>query len=205
DIEKAFDRLWIPGLLLKCIKFKLPVWMQIFITDFLHNRKFTVKLNRAESTEKIPRAGVPQGSSVLGPVLFNIYMADLRPPSHTKLALYADDAAFIVQHINPKRLAPKMAKAIPDIESWYDKWRLQINIEKTKALFLSRTNQDPPPNKIKLYNKEITWSPTEKYLGITLDKTLHFKNHLDNKLQTVKAACGALNPIIGKKSKVSIK
>lgn len=73
-IEKAFDKLWIRGLLLKCKeKKKLPIWMTLFIASFLTNRKFTAKLNQANSEIKHIYAGVPQGN-VLGHILFNIYV-----------------------------------------------------------------------------------------------------------------------------------
>lgn len=70
DVEKAFDRLWVQGLLLKCIAVSMPRWMMLFINSFLSYRRFQVQINTEISQEKCVRAGVPQGS-VLGPVLFN--------------------------------------------------------------------------------------------------------------------------------------
>lgn len=94
-----------------------------------------------------------------------------------------------------------MKKVLPTVENWYSRWRLQINVEKTRALFVANKNIEPPENKIILYNEEREWFTAEKYLGIVLDKTLNFKEHIDK----IKSSCGVPNPIMGWKSKVSIK
>ncbi|MBJ5547115.1 reverse transcriptase family protein [Salmonella enterica subsp. enterica serovar Derby] len=103
DVEKAFDRLWINGLLAKCILADMPTWLTAILKSFLTNRKFQVRVNTNLSETKPTRAGVPQGS-VLGPILFTLYMSDLKAPEPTKLALYADDAAFYaIEHNNFSR------------------------------------------------------------------------------------------------------
>ncbi|MBJ5496539.1 hypothetical protein JGG50_25505, partial [Salmonella enterica subsp. enterica serovar Typhimurium] len=97
DIEKAFDKLWIKGLITKCASQNMPDWMMLIIQDFLSERKFVVQVNHSFSDAKGIKAGVPQGS-VLAPTLFNIYMADLKVNAPAKLALYADDAAIYMPH-----------------------------------------------------------------------------------------------------------
>lgn len=96
--------------------------MLIFI-DFLHNRKFTVKLNQVESTgEKKTRAGVPQ-NSVLGPILFSIFMSDLRIPTPAKLTLYANDTVI---HSTRFKLTQKSSK---NEKSATYSWKLVFQVE----------------------------------------------------------------------------
>lgn len=110
DVEKAFDRLWARGLIMKCIQLKLPEWIVLFINSFLSGRKFKVQINQEISEEKIIKAGVPRGS-VLGPILFNVFIIDLQVPNPAKLALYADDAEVYVQETRVDRLANKINRA----------------------------------------------------------------------------------------------
>lgn len=84
DLNKAFDSVWHNGLLLKLDKYNFPDHILKFISSFLANRSFTVKVNKGLSTTRAINAGVPQGS-VLGSILFNIFIND--PPRNPKTLL----------------------------------------------------------------------------------------------------------------------
>ncbi|MBJ5103566.1 hypothetical protein JGF61_23425, partial [Salmonella enterica subsp. enterica serovar Agona] len=150
DIEKAFDKLWIKGLIAKCAAHDMPNWMILIIQDFLTERKFRVQVNHSFSDAKGIKTGVPQGS-VLAPTLFNIYMADLRVNPPVKLELYADDAAIYMQHCRDHYTIRKLQQTVQDKEQWNNKWKLQIYARKTremyistKAMYISRTGKRPP-------------------------------------------------------------
>jgi hypothetical protein len=96
DIEKAYDTIWIAGLLYKLIIFKLPTYLLWILKAFLEERNFTVHVNEESSSIKTTPAGLPQGA-VLFTTLFSLYISDIPHPPNTQLALYADDTAILTQ------------------------------------------------------------------------------------------------------------
>ncbi|GFT18635.1 probable RNA-directed DNA polymerase from transposon X-element [Trichonephila clavipes] len=93
DIQKAFDRVWINGLTFKLITFKIPHPLIHLIHSYLTNRSFRIRINETLSNEHSVSAGCPQGS-LLGPLLFNLYINDIPDYSLTKINLYADDTTI---------------------------------------------------------------------------------------------------------------
>ncbi|KAI5749884.1 hypothetical protein M8J76_011129 [Diaphorina citri] len=95
DIEKAFDCVWHEGVVHKLDKLNVnPIIIRI-ILSYLSNRTFQVRYNNKLSSKRRIAAGVPQGS-ILGPVLFSIYLHDLPKSQAVNTALYADDTALYV-------------------------------------------------------------------------------------------------------------
>jgi hypothetical protein len=95
DVAKAFDTVWVSGLLFKLTALNFPSYLVKIISSYLHNRAFEGAFVSATSTRRCVRAGVAQGGLV-SPVLFNLYVNDMPVPSrHVELALYADDTAII--------------------------------------------------------------------------------------------------------------
>ncbi|GFT94731.1 probable RNA-directed DNA polymerase from transposon BS [Trichonephila clavipes] len=95
DIQKAFDRVWHSGLLFKLINYNIPTPLILLLNSYISNRSFTVKINRTYSQTRSISAGVAQGS-ILGPVLFNLYVNDILKSTNTMLCMYADDTAYLV-------------------------------------------------------------------------------------------------------------
>lgn len=114
------------GLLAKCAEHNFPDWLTVIKQQFLTGRSFQVQINNSLSRTGNIRAGVPQGS-ILGPMLFNIHMADLKITKPSNLALYADDAVIYMQHISERPIMKQTQDAIINAEKWYGKWKLKIN------------------------------------------------------------------------------
>jgi len=100
DIEKAYDTVWIYGLLYKLISLKLPTYLIFILRAFLEGRSFTVRLNNAFSTPKNTPSVLPQGA-VLSTTLFAIYISDMPHSPNTQLALYTLTLPF---SLNPGEL-----------------------------------------------------------------------------------------------------
>ena len=98
DISQAFDKVWHIGLLYK-LKLYLPPQYFLILKSYLQNRHFFVKMQNEQSSLQSIDAGVPQGS-VLGPILYLLYTADLPTSEKTTLSTFADDTAIMAAHFN---------------------------------------------------------------------------------------------------------
>jgi hypothetical protein len=96
DLEKAYNTVWIHGLLYKLIVFKLPTYLLFTLKAFLESHTFTVHLNDTSLSPKTTPSGLPQGA-VLSTTLFALYIFDMPRPPNTQLALYADDTTILAQ------------------------------------------------------------------------------------------------------------
>ncbi|GBM90159.1 putative RNA-directed DNA polymerase from transposon BS [Araneus ventricosus] len=76
DVQKAFDRVWIQGLIHKLIRYKSPPHLLQLLKSYLEERKFAVKIGNSTSEAKIMRAGIPQGGKI-STVLYSLYVNDI--------------------------------------------------------------------------------------------------------------------------------
>ena len=93
DISKAFDKVWHEGLIFKLKQNGVSGSMLMFYQNYLSNRKQCVVLNGSHSSYSTVKSGVPQGS-VLGTLLFLIYINDLERNIKSNIKFFADDTVF---------------------------------------------------------------------------------------------------------------
>lgn len=144
DLERAFDTVWINGLLHKLYSYNCPMFIIKILQSYLKNRQFQVSiLNAYSSFFDIP-AGVPQGS-VLSPILFNLYINDIPKDPNCEIALFADDTAI---YTSDELFAPILTKLniyMSSLLSFFQNWKLKINESKCQAIYFTRCRA---PNKI---------------------------------------------------------
>ncbi|GFT18628.1 probable RNA-directed DNA polymerase from transposon X-element [Trichonephila clavipes] len=201
DIQKAFDRVWINGLTFKLITFKIPHPLIHLIHSYLTNRSFRIRINETLSNEHSVSAGCPQGS-LLGPLLFNLYINDIPDYSLTKINLYADDTAIHTTYKKLETISFALNKHLLLLQNFYDKWKISINVEKSTAIIFTKKQSLPPP--IFMYNKQIPWSQEAKYLGIIFDTHLTWKQHIYYVRDKFRKIMFKLYPLIGRNSYLSI-
>lgn len=206
DVAQAFDKVWLKGLLFKLISINSPAYLTNVLASFVTNRTFCVRINNCLSDKKQINAGIPQGS-ILGPILFNVFVHDIPLPPTSTIAMYADDTAIITQDHDIHTAANKLQNALNTLQDWFMKWQLKLNPTKCEAkIFTLRRPQNP--NNIIINDEEIIWNPTDsaiKYLGVYLDKRLTWSYHINKKLNDGYARLSMLYPIINRKSKLKVK
>lgn len=206
DGEKAFDTVWHDGLLHKLIKLKFPIYLVKIIQSFLTDRSFKVRVNRSISESKDVCAGVPQGSR-LSSKLYSLYLSDFPNIVNIIIAFFADDLAILTTSSNRNIIQMRLQNALNTIHSYFTKWRLKINPEKSQSIFFTRKRKPKflPNRKLNMNGIEIDWVTQVKYLGIIFDKKLIFSNHVTNIIEKTQNYVKIFYPFINRKSKLFIK
>lgn len=191
DLQKAFDKVWHQGLIYKLIQHNIPDSFIHIINNYLTNRSFTVRVSDTLSDTYPISSGVPQGS-ILGPTLFNLYINDIPRSLQNTLALFADDTAVIGHSQHNNTLSHNMQMHINEIVDWMRTWRICINPNKCQALSFTHCL---PPSRLHVNNVPIEWSPSVKYLGVTIDKSLCWRSHIKQATYKMAAAYSRLKPL----------
>ena len=157
------------------------------------DRKQYVNLNGVDSDTKVITCGVPQGS-VLGPLLFLLYINDLPNISNKlKFFLFADDTNIYFESEDLKKIEKTVNNELEKLHEWLCLNRLSLNISKTNFVIFHAINKPKPYVVTILINKHaIDEVDTVKYLGILIDYQLTFKNQLDELSKKISRAIGVL-------------
>lgn len=206
DIEKAFDTVYIDGLIYKLIKNEFPRYLVTILDSYLKNRNFCVKINNSISSLRHPKAGVPQGS-VLGPALFNYMINDLPLFPKTKTAVYADDTAIYTHSFNAQVATKQIQIHLDMILKFAKEWKIKINKTKTEYIIFSKkfTNIKIHQPLIIEGEKIPVTKNSVKYLGVYLDKTLSFAPHINQLVKKGHGCIRLLYPLLNKYSTLSVK
>ena len=177
DLSKAFDCLNHDLLIAKLEAYGFGRGALQLIHSYLDRRKQRVKVNGSFSTWKETSAGVPQGS-VLGPLLFNIYLNDLFLfVLDSKICNYADDTTIYVCDRDHENIINRLENETLILSEWFQNNYLRLNGEKCHLMIFGEKSNDLS---IKIGNTTIKESTEEKLLGVTLDKQLSFKTHVQS-------------------------
>ena len=193
DVSKAFDRVWIKGLLFKLklngINGNLLKWIESYLT----NRRQRVAIGSSVSRTKSTNAGVPQGS-VLGPLFFLIYINDIAEQLLSVCRIFADDTSLSCTSSDILYIESILNHDLEVVNKWSKQWLVEFNPNKTEAiLFTTRKNRSHPS--LIFSNIHLTYVEHHKHLGITFSHNAKWHDHIEN-------ICASACKILGMMRKV---
>ncbi len=199
DIEKAFDRMWHQGLLYK-MKHLLHISTGLIqlINSFLTDRTVSFRVEDELSQPLTLPVGTPQGS-VLSPTLFLLWVNDIPKPSKVnELSQFADDIAIWTKGPFAGHAHDNLQPYSDQIQQWCTKWRIGMNPPKSQVLLTAvKTTDNVYAGHLLVNDTRIDASTTAKFLGITFDDKLSFKQHTDDIIKRVKTRISALQRVTG--------
>lgn len=205
DLSKAFDTCN-HDILLKMLEKKGIQGIELaWFKSYLTERKQYVSLDAHDSLPALIKLGVPQGS-VLGPLLFIIYMDELPRSIETPVYLFADDTVLLACDDNLNNLITKINHEFKKLCLYFRKFRLSLNPKKTQYMIFSNSPEVHAANVQVFINnnndgenfaenmheikriKPDDENPTYKYLGIYMDPNFTFKHHVEKILSKLSRA-----------------
>ena len=179
DFSKAFDCFLHDLLIAKLDAYGLTTEALTFLYSYLKRRQQGVKINDAESIFKILLSGVPQGS-ILGPILFNIFINDLFLfINKAKLTNFADDNTIYANSAEMETLLDILEKESEVAINWFKQNEMIVNPDKFQAMVLGRHKQKETIN-LTINGAEIKGQNSVTLLGVEIDNELNFNNHKTN-------------------------
>ena len=173
DMFKAFDRVWHDALLYKLKLLGICGRNYNLIRSFLDNRYQRVVLNGQPSKWSLVEADVPQGS-ILGPLLFLVYINDLPQGLRCNAKLFADDTSLFSTITSPATSLSNFNEDLLKITQWAYQWKMSFNpdITKHKEIIFSRKKIDTSHPSFYFNNARIQRQSAQKHLGLFLDQKL---------------------------------
>ena len=183
DAEAAFDRCWHSGIRYKLKNnLNLPNRTIRFLSSFLSDRTLIVIHDGCSSHTVHLKAGTPQGSP-LSPLIYLIYVNDY-PESiqdTCSLSQFADDSAIWTTAYTRAVGTRRLQSALNTLEGWCRRWRVKLNGDKSRFLFITRNRERANENyALHLFNEIIRPVDNAKFLGLDIDSHLSYKKHFDD-------------------------
>ena len=196
DLSKAFDTISHNILLHKLNTYGIRGKANDFIKSYLSFRKQFTVYNNTCSTYNVINCGVPQGS-ILGPILFLIYVNDIvRSSDKIKFLLFADDTTIYIQGHNINEITNILNNELINISDWLISNRLTLNVSKTCYMVSCTTNNMPEANvNIKIKENLLNRVNFIKFLGVIIDEKLTWKPHLHYLCNKISQITGVLYKI----------
>ena len=189
DFSKAFDTVPHKRLLLKLHRSGITGALHSWFKNFLTTRSQSVVLDSVSSSSVWVQSGVPQGT-VLGPLLFILYISDLPQGIKSQVRLFADDC-ILYREIKTEDDKAVLQNDIDTLCSWESKWQMKFNIDKCHVMHI--THKRKPLHTYYTMNGDRLNSVTNHtYLGVELNSKLNWADHVNNTATKANKVLGLL-------------
>ena len=179
DISKAFDKVWHPGLMFKLKQLGITGNLYSWINSYLSNRSQKVVIGGKTSTSLPTHAGVPQGS-ILGPLLFLVFINDMSSHIELECHQFADDTTFIYITKTPSAAPAIITNQLCTLTRWSKQWRVTFNASKTHFMYITYKHNRPQIDPIYLDNTVISEVTSHTNLGLLIKNNLSWKDHVNS-------------------------
>ena len=201
DLSKAFDTLSHNILLKKLNHYGIRGVANIWFENYLSGRQQYVEIDGINSTMKTLTCGVPQGS-ILGPILFLVYINDINNATTEKILSFADDTTMYLFDNNIASLFNRGNNELCKLFTWFCANKLSLNTQKTKYILFNPSNKqlthrfrlDLNGNEITQIGKGYTEN-TLKFLGVFIDEQLNWKPHISHINRKISNAVFSINKL----------
>ena len=177
DFAKVFDTIPHQRLLTKLQHYGIRNNTYNWIKTWLSNRTQQVVLDGVTSSSVSVTSGVPQGT-VLGPLMFLLYINDIITDVNSPLRIFADDC-LLYRIIDTPEDTAILQNDLDQITSWVATWQLRLNITKCVLIRCGRSHSQINYH-YTLNNHTLKQTDSHPYPGVTLDKTLSWSQHISN-------------------------
>ena len=196
DLSKAFDTINHEILLKKMHHYGIRGVANDWLRSYLFDRQQFVELNGCTSSRLPILTGVPQGS-ILGPLLFIIYINDLPAASNLKTVMFADDSNLLIKGKNLNTLSTELNTELEGVSDFFKANKLKLNASKTKIVCFRKKSQHVDYNEADIYldGTKLTFEEDATFLGIKIDCHLSWEKQCNHVANTISRNNGAINRV----------